>query len=236
MIHSLKNVTLNTISLGGSLNIAPDAEIVIYNDVTLEIHPYIDVIINSSELSYVTADNNLNYNISYSRIFYYQDSVYTTSTYFYSWFNDFKQKYAYYKHYKSSGIVNVKLDVINNNLIFDNRTLLISDLPNNIPATKIANGSISNAEFETLNGINTSVTVQAQIDGKANTVHNHSYLFFLSTPSLSWTLNHGLGVKPVVEIRNLSQEIVNATVTHTNDNTVFIVFSKSMQVYANLTI
>lgn len=45
-------------------------------------------------------------------------------------------------------------------------TIPVGVLPTGIPATDIANGSVSDAEFQTLNGINTGQTIQSQIDAR----------------------------------------------------------------------
>jgi len=44
-------------------------------------------------------------------------------------------------------------------------TLSVARLPSAIPATNIANGTVDNAEFQTLNGVTSSI--QTQLDGKA---------------------------------------------------------------------
>lgn len=49
-----------------------------------------------------------------------------------------------------------------------------SDLPSAIDATKIANGSITNTEFQTLNGIG-STAISTQLAGKADDDHTHTH-------------------------------------------------------------
>ena len=51
-------------------------------------------------------------------------------------------------------------------------TLSVARLPSAIPATNIANGTVDNAEFQTLNGVTSSI--QAQLDDKAASTHQHS--------------------------------------------------------------
>ena len=50
-------------------------------------------------------------------------------------------------------------------------TLSVSRLPSNIPASNIADGTVDNAEFQTLNGVTSSI--QAQLDGKSPVGHPH---------------------------------------------------------------
>ena len=47
-----------------------------------------------------------------------------------------------------------------------------TDLPTAINAAKIANGNVSNTEFQYLDGVTSAI--QTQIDGKASTSHNHA--------------------------------------------------------------
>ncbi|TXH52692.1 MAG: hypothetical protein E6Q97_15165, partial [Desulfurellales bacterium] len=51
-------------------------------------------------------------------------------------------------------------------------TLDQSLIPSGLDATKIANGSVDNTEFQALNGVSSSI--QTQLDGKAASVHQHS--------------------------------------------------------------
>ena len=55
---------------------------------------------------------------------------------------------------------------------FVTRGILGDDLPTGIDAAKLANGLVSNTEFQYLNGVSSSI--QTQIDGKAATSHVHS--------------------------------------------------------------
>lgn len=50
--------------------------------------------------------------------------------------------------------------------------ILANDLPASIDCAKFANGSVSNAEFQYLDGVTSGI--QAQIDGKAASSHNHA--------------------------------------------------------------
>lgn len=236
-MHLLRNVTQEIIYVAGTIAINPGEDLLIYDDATFELHPYIEIILASTENTYSNIEYGINYNIANSRLWYYVDDEYKVSSIFYSWLSEFKRKYSFFKKYKSTGFVDIKLDLINDLIIIDNsRQIEITDLPDHIPATKISTGVVSNEEFDTLSGINTETSIQEQIDAKSNIIHNHTYMFFLSTPSLIWTLNHGLHVKPVVEVFNMDGEIVVPTVKHENNDTVVMYFSKLTQVYANLTI
>jgi hypothetical protein len=50
-------------------------------------------------------------------------------------------------------------------------TIATGDLPTGISATNIANGTISNTEFQYLNGVTSAI--QTQLNGKASSTHNH---------------------------------------------------------------
>lgn len=52
------------------------------------------------------------------------------------------------------------------------RALVDADLPTGINAAKVADGSVSNTEFQYLNGVTSAV--QTQLDGKAATSHTHA--------------------------------------------------------------
>lgn len=58
-----------------------------------------------------------------------------------------------------------------NGTVWVDSTLQAADLPSSIDASKIADGTISNAEFQTLNGV--SSAIQTQLDGKAASSHTH---------------------------------------------------------------
>lgn len=49
------------------------------------------------------------------------------------------------------------------------KPLSAAEMPTGIDAAKLANGSVSNAEFQTLSDISTGSTIQTQINGKAAT-------------------------------------------------------------------
>lgn len=237
MKYFLTNSTPDTILIGGVVPVAGLGSIELYDDQTFDMHPFIQTILNSTENVSANIEHNLNYNIDALRLLPYFDSSYRAPHIFYQWLNEFKIKYNQFDKYRSTGIVDIKLDFLSGKIIIGgNKPITIDNIPDNIPATKISNGIINNQEFDTLEGIDTSKTIQAQLNEKANTVHNHTYMFFLSYPSLTWTLNHNLNVKPAVELRDLDGNIVIASGTHLDNNTIFLKFARAIQVYANLTI
>lgn len=76
--------------------------------------------------------------------------------------------------YELNELHGVKLDNVTEGNFFlyeaglwRNRSLSASDIPSGIDATKIANGTISNSEFESLDGV--SGNLQAQLNAKVNT-------------------------------------------------------------------
>jgi hypothetical protein len=66
----------------------------------------------------------------------------------------------------------VKVKSDESGLEFGTLTIAASDLPSGIDAAKIGNGSVSNTEFQYLDGATSNI--QTQINGKANTVHTHN--------------------------------------------------------------
>lgn len=237
MKYLLRNVSDHDILIGDSILIPQSEDLVLYDDETLDIHPYIDVILSATENSYSNLDASVNYNVANSMLWFYIDEEYQVSPIFYKWLINFKSKYKVFKKYRANGIVDIRLDIKNDVIVFSGSNIIpIPEIPDHIPAEKISTGIVSNDEFDTLSGIDTSKTIKEQLDGKSDIVHNHTYLFFLSYPSLTWTLNHGLNVKPAIEIRDLDGEVVQATVRHEDENTIFMKFSRPTLVYVNLTI
>lgn len=55
------------------------------------------------------------------------------------------------------------------------------------------------------------------------------YSYIQSTPSTTWTINHNLGSKPMVdvllEINGVMQKVYPLSITHTSDNTVVVTWS-----------
>lgn len=66
------------------------------------------------------------------------------------------------------GTTGTKITYDSKGLVLSSTTLSASDLPSAIDSSKIANGSVSNTEFQYLNGI--SSNVQTQLDGKNSDV------------------------------------------------------------------
>jgi len=232
----MQHVLLNTSSEVLIYNtIGANSSIVLYDDETLEISPEIDNIISGLENG-VSEIDSIAYQLYVGNIVYLVDGIRKDKDAFFAWFDSFLSKYNYYLQFKSAGFISVKLDVNNDTIVIGNRNLIISDIPDGIPVSKIGEGDITNLEFSTLQGINTSISIQNQLDSKANTSHNHTYTYILSTPSSLWTLNHGLGVRPQVELFDSQYNLVLATVEHPDVNTVKIKFSQNYTCIANLTI
>ena len=66
-----------------------------------------------------------------------------------------------------------------------------ADLPSGIDAAKIADGTVSNTEFQTLNGVTSAI--QTQLDGKAPTVHTHTVSQITPISSHKLVGRHGGG-------------------------------------------
>lgn len=79
--------------------------------------------------------------------------------------------------------------VIGDGTKFVTRGILGDDLPTGIDATKIANGLVSNTEFQYLDGVTSSI--QTQIDGKAANSHVHSGVDITSGTLPAARLNGG---------------------------------------------
>lgn len=72
-------------------------------------------------------------------------------------------------------------------------SITAGDLPTAIDAAKIANGSVSNTEFQYLSTVTSNV--QSQIDGKAHGDHNHNHSTLDGTHNLTTDLNRAVSTK-----------------------------------------
>ena len=72
--------------------------------------------------------------------------------------------------YSGQGSKYVKVNEVASALEFE--PIEEADLPTGIDAAKIADGTVSNTEFQTLNGVTSAI--QTQLNGKAATVHTHA--------------------------------------------------------------
>ncbi len=52
-----------------------------------------------------------------------------------------------------------------------------------------------------------------------------AFNFVQGTPSATWTINHGLGVKPVVDVTVDGQKMYPMSVEHITDNQLVLTFS-----------
>lgn len=73
--------------------------------------------------------------------------------------------------YSGQALKLVRVNAAATGLEFWTLSIAAGDLPTGIDAAKIADGSVSNAEFQYLNGVTSAI--QSQIDGKAATNHSH---------------------------------------------------------------
>jgi hypothetical protein len=73
--------------------------------------------------------------------------------------------------YSGQGLKLVRVKADASGLEFFTYTIAAGDLPTGIDAAKIADGTVSNAEFQYLNGVTSAI--QTQLNGKAATVHTH---------------------------------------------------------------
>lgn len=226
MIYSLKNNTNSLITLGDSRDITPNSWTVLYNSSTYNVLSDIDKIIDSCSYIHVDRSRNLNYCIDSGSISFAIDGALQPKEEFYIWLSRFNEIYRYYSQYKSQGIVSIGLDLTNGKIIIGNRALLVSDLPDNIDATKISNGSVSNDEFNTLNNINTSQTIQQQLDNKQDKDESRIFKHVQSVPASIWYIHHNYGFNPIVRVYDNSGEELLATITNLDLNTVSIRFSQ----------
>lgn len=232
MKRVLRNISSEDLIFG---LVPANSEIVLYDDVTFETYASLDDIYDSITEGNIDS-NNMPFQLYSGQLVYKEDDAFKDRYSLFEWLNNFKPKYEYFKQFRASGFIDVKVDDVSNVIIIGNKKLSIDDIPNGIPATKIGSGEITNLDFQTLKGINTSLTIQEQLNAKADVNHNHTYTFILSTPSTLWTITHGLGVRPQVELFDSQYNLVFASVDQPDNNTVTVKFSKNCTCIANLTI
>lgn len=227
MIYSLKNNTNSLITLANVRDMTPNSWTVLYNSTTFEVLSDINVILSSCSILDADKTKNLNYCIDSGMMSFAIDGAIRPKEEFYTWLLKFNELYKYYVQYKAKGIVSVGIDLDNNKLVIGNRSLLVSDLPDNIDATKIASGIITNEEFNTLNNINTTTTIQAQLDSKQDKSESRILKYTQSIPSSIWYIHHNFGVSPITRVYDDSGEELLATITNLDLNTVAVKFSSA---------
>lgn len=55
-----------------------------------------------------------------------------------------------------------------------------------------------------------------------------AYTHTQQTPSLTWTINHNLGIKPSVELLNTGSQEIEGDVVHTSSNQVVVNFNTAI--------
>ena len=135
MQYKLKNNSSSTILLAGYVEIVAGDFLIIYDNITNISNISIDMIILSTASGFANPSYNLNYCFDNSLITYYENSTLKTTKDFYTFFNDFKLCVADLEKYKADGLIDLKLDFENRQIIIGNIPIRVSDLPSNIPAT-----------------------------------------------------------------------------------------------------
>lgn len=227
MIYALKNNSASVVSLNSKLTVTPATWHVIYDSTLKTVSSDLGDLIDSCSIVSSEPSDNLNYCLHTGLVNFYIDGALQDKVTFYNWFNTLKQNYKYYSQFIAQGFIETKLDNENGKIIFQNRELLVSDLPDNIDATKIANGTVNNLEFQTLNGINTSLTIQQQLDAKFDKNGTRVFRFTQSTPASYWLINHNLNCIPVCAVFDSTGEEILATVITLDENTTAVRFSKA---------
>ena len=92
----------------------------------------------------------------------------------------------------------VKVNGTADGLEFGTLTIAAADLPTGIDAAKIADGTVSNTEFQYLNGV--TAAIQTQLDGKAPLVHTHVPADIINVSHLSLLGRHAAGTGSAQEI------------------------------------
>lgn len=225
MQYAIKNISTGMLSLNGSLEIIAGFSYTIYDSSTFVVGPNTEDIVSSLSTEAADKTQNLNYCLSNSLAAYCIDGVVKPNSDFYQWFGHFSDNYTYYKQYEGQGLVNVGLDNINGRIMIGTRAILISDLPTGIPATNIANGSVTNDEFVTLNGINTSTTIQSQLDSKQGAQTPRNFVYTQVTPSTLWTINHHLNAAVIPVIYDTHGSELLATINIQDSNNLSAGFS-----------
>lgn len=226
MQHAIKNIGTSSLIFGSSLEIINGFPYIMYDSSTYVVSSVFDDLVSSMSSTDADKTKNLNYCLMNGLAAYCEDGVTKPNAEFYGWFSKFNDNYTLYKQYLAQGIVNLGIDNTNNRITIGSRALTVDDLPNNIPATHIANGSVSDAEFVTLDGINTSTTIQKQLDGKLGVSTPRNFVYTQVTASTLWTVNHGLlslAVIPVI-YDTAGNELL-ATITIIDSSTLSARFS-----------
>ena len=234
MIYALKNNTSNTIILNNTFSINSSGWVTLYDSSSYAICS--NILDIKGSLSIITGEptNNLNYCLSLGFIQFFIDGNLQTYNSFYSWFDGFLHNYSYYSQFISAGIVQVNLDNDNGTIIIGNRNILVSDLPSNINASLIANGSVSNLQFETLAGINTNQTIQQQLDSKLAINAQRVFTYTQTTPSTYWIVSHNLNCIPVCAVFDSTGEEILTTIIPLDNNTLAVRFSVPASGYCSI--
>lgn len=62
-----------------------------------------------------------------------------------------------------------------------------------------------------------------------------TYVHTQETPSVTWIINHNLGIKPSVELLNSGSQEIEGDVVHTSSNQVIVSFTSPISGLARLT-
>lgn len=224
MQYALKNLSVSDVSLLGSLKVPSVSSLSIYNSVTHEVSSDVSKIIASMTYHSDDYTNNLNYCLHNGLIKFTVDGEVQDNSVFYDWFAKFKINYQYYCQFLCEGIGKVSLDNENNKIILGTRSILVSDLPDNIDAKKIASGLVSNEEFNTLNNIRTDVTIQQQLDSKLDANSKRVYVHIQSSASALWVITHNLNSEVVPVVYDATGEEVIASIIPLDANNLAVRF------------
>lgn len=223
MVYAVKNISNSIITISANIEILSFGWYVIYDSTTFKIDDYFGDYINSSYSS--TLAQNANYNINNNNLKFGIDGNIQTNEVYYEWFCKMVKIYKYYSQFKSQGLVNLGYDLNNNKMVIGTRTISVSDLPDNIPATKIGTGIITNEEFNTLNNINTNITIQEQLDSKQDIDTSRIVEYIQSIPAKIWSINHKMNCHPIVSVLDNNEEEILATINYIDLNNLTISFS-----------
>ena len=223
MVYAIKNVSNSIITLSANIEILPSGWYIIYDSTTFNIDNYFGDYINSSYSDNLS--QNANYNINNNNLKFGIDGNIQSNEVYYEWFCKMVKIYKYYSQFKAQGLINLGYDIINNKMVIGTRSILVTDLPDNIPATKIGTGIITNEEFNTLNNINTNVTIQEQLDSKQDINTSRLVEYIQSTPSKLWSINHNMNCHPITSVLDNNEEEILATINYVDLNNLTISFS-----------
>lgn len=71
-------------------------------------------------------------------------------------------------------------------------------------------------------------------DGSSGAVAGVSYIHTQSGASSTWTINHNLGFKPVIQLFNTGSQLITGSISHISVNQVQVLFTTPIAGFARM--